>query len=90
MEVSDADGASTLCPRGREAASQTYAGDKNHHDDHDDDDYDDDNGEYDDDGDDDDDDDDGEYDDYDDDGDGDCFVSCPICSFQRSENRIDL
>ena len=45
MEVSDADGASTLCPRGREAASQTYAGDKNHHDDYDENDYDDDNGE---------------------------------------------
>ena len=44
MEVSDADGASTLCPGGREAASQTYAGDKNDHDDCDENDYDDDNG----------------------------------------------
>ena len=35
MEVSDADGASALCPGGGEATSQTYAGDKKHHDDYD-------------------------------------------------------
>ena len=44
MEVSDADGASTLCPGGREATSQTYAGENNHCNDCDENDYGDDNG----------------------------------------------
>ena len=36
MEISDPDGASALCSGGGEAASQTYAGDKNLNDNYDD------------------------------------------------------